>query len=814
MPRRYISRRKASAPATKEAAARKKRGSKPENPAATGKETRDRKSASGTAASPSKKAFPVVGIGASAGGLEAFTQLLKHLPADTGMGFVLVQHLDPKHHSLLSEILSRSTNMPVSEVRSGMRIEPDNVYVIPPAANLLLMDGMFKVMPRAPIRGHEMPVDFFLHSLAEQYRSQAIGVILSGTLSDGALGLTAVKAEGGVTFAQKEDSAKFPDMPRAAIDAGSVDFVLPPEGIAEELTRLGRHPYVTLPKSEAEEEAPGDRAREKILGILLRARGVDFGQYRKSTIKRRISRRMVLNKVESLEKYVDFLKENPAEVSALYEDMLITVTGFFRDPEAFESLKEKVFPAILKDRSADNPIRIWVPGCSTGEEVYSIAIALFESFPDFWTNLPIQIFATDVSDGAIERARAGVYLENSMVDVSSERLRRFFVKVERGYQIKKSIREVCVFARQNIAADPPFSNLDLISCRNLLIYLEPAAQKRIIPYFHYALKPDGFLMLGNAETVGTFADSFSPVDRRRRIFSKRTDSQPPQIGFDRPPGRAERTRRDGTAQSQDPVSDEALVGLDLSREADRLIMNRYAPPGVVVNDAMEVVQFRGRVSPYLEPSPGVASLNLLKMAREGLLLELRSALESAKKKGTRVRTEGLKVRQDDGFRRIDLEVVPLRPDARGGRHYLVLFEETGEPGRTRPPLAPAARAAEKRDRREDDVTRLEQELTTTKDYLQSIIEEQEASNEELKSANEEILSSNEELQSTNEELETAKEELQSANEELTTVNDELQTRNVELTVSNADVSNLLSAINVPIVMLDVQGRIRRFTPPA
>lgn len=432
MTRRRAPGRKASAPASEERPPKAKRGSKPDKLATAGQQNSNRRNSSKAAAPTPKKDFPLVGIGASAGGLEAFTQLLEHLPADTGMGFVLVQHLDPKHQSMLREILSRSTKMPVSEVKSGMHVEPDNVYVIPPATNMSLVDGMFQLVPRSRIRGREMPVDYFLRSLAEQYRSQAIGVILSGTLSDGALGLKAIKAEGGVTFAQEEKSARFQDMPRAAIAAGSVDFILPPEGIAEELARLGRHPYVTLPKPKAEEQPPSGTAQENIFAHLQKARGVNFRQYRQSMVARRISRRMVLNKVESLEEYADSLKENPAEVNALYEDMLITVTGFFRDPEVFQSLKGRVFPALLKDRSADNPIRIWVPGCATGEEVYSIAIALFESLSDTSMNPVIQIFATDVADSAIERARTGVYLENSMVDVSPERLRRFFVKVEGG----------------------------------------------------------------------------------------------------------------------------------------------------------------------------------------------------------------------------------------------------------------------------------------------------------------------------------------------------------------------------------------------
>src|SRR5262249_27492663 len=484
---------------------------------------------------------------------------------------------------------------------------------------------------------------------------------------------------------------------RAAIAAGSVDFVLPPDGIARELAAIGRHPYVTVPKPKPEEELTGT-AQERIFAMLQKATGVDFRSYRQSTIKRRISRRMVLSKIDELDRYVEFLKENTGELNALYEDILITVTGFFRDPEAFTSLKSRVFPSILANRSPSTPIRIWVPGCSTGEEVYSIAIALFESLSETSLNPPIQIFATDISDSAIDRARTGIYLENSMVDVSPERMRRFFVKVEQGFQVSKAVRDVCVFAKQNVAADPPFSNLDLLSCRNLLIYLEPVLQKRIIPYFHYALKPTGYLMLGSAETIGSFADLFVPVDKHQRIFAKRPGSPRPLLDFGKPRSADAEQAAEAAAER---TPDETLAGLDPTRAADRLILNRYGPPGVVVNEEMEVVQFRGRVSSYLEPAPGSASFNLLKMAREGLLVELRSAIQRAKKKGTRVRAEDVRVRQDGSSRKVNLEVVPIRADKRGGRHFLILFEEGDGERAEKPPAKPAAKAGERSEHRED-----------------------------------------------------------------------------------------------------------------
>jgi two-component system, chemotaxis family, CheB/CheR fusion protein len=437
MAQRRLSKGKASGPAREGAPEKRPASSKPVRLASAGREK--------TSPNKGSKNFPVVGVGASAGGLEAFTKLLAHLPLHTGMGFVFIQHLDPRHHSMLKDILSRATEMPVKEVKGGMRVEPDNVYVIPPGTQMSLADGSFRLVARSG-RGRQMPIDYFLRSLAEQYQAQAVGVVLSGSLSDGALGLTAIKAEGGITFAQDESSAKFQDMPRAAISAGVVDFVLPPEQIARELVRIGRHPHVEAARPTT--PAKDGSARDRILALLRAGTGVDFRLYRQSTVKRRISRRMVLNKIDRLEDYADFLKKNSGEVQALYDDMLITVTSFFRDPESFEALKKRIFPRILRGRKPEDPIRIWVPGCATGEEVYSTAIALFECFEEKTANPSVQIFATDISDGAIAKSRAGVYSENALADVSAERRRRFFSRIDGGYQISKAIRDVCVFSRQ------------------------------------------------------------------------------------------------------------------------------------------------------------------------------------------------------------------------------------------------------------------------------------------------------------------------------------------------------------------------------
>lgn len=748
--------------------------------------------------------FPIVGVGASAGGLEAFPQLLQHLPPDTGMAFVLVQHLDPHHESALPELLARETPMPVREVADGMQVEPNHVYVIPPNANLAILHGVLHLMPRSAARGAHLSIDYFFRSLAEDHASMAIGIILSGTASDGVFGLKAIKAEGGITFAQDEKSAKCDGMPHAAIATGCVDFIMTPEKIAAELVRIARHPHVTQAKrAEASEvQLKEEEQQNKIFIQLRRHSGVDFTYYKQTTLQRRIKRRMLLHKLEKLSDYVRYLQENPAEVDALYHDMLINVTSFFRDPEVFAALTEKVFPAIVKERSGDAPIRIWVPGCSTGEEAYSIAMCLLEYLGDAAANIPLQIFATDIDDAAIERARNGIYADSIAQDVSPERLRRFFAKFEGGYQIAKRIRDICLFARQNVIKDPPFSKLDLVSCRNLLIYLGPVLQKKVLAMFHYALKPTGFLLLGTAETIGEYADLFRLADAKQKLYLKKSIATPLHFDFVTPafPSLV-------PAAADEKVALAPWTSLDVQKEVDRLIMKRFSPPGVVVNERLEILQFRGHTGAYLEPAPGEASLNLPKMAREGLLPDLHSALAKAIKEDVTVRKEGLRVSQDGQFRQVDVEVMPVKEPKGSGRCFLVLFEETaGVPGEK--PVAKKTKGAV------SETEELRQELAATKEYLQSVIEQQETTHEELRSANEEIQSSNEELQSINEELETAKEELQSVNEELATVNDELESRNTELSRANNDLNNLIASVNIPIVIVGADLRIRRYTPLA
>jgi two-component system, chemotaxis family, CheB/CheR fusion protein len=760
----------------------------------------------------------IVGVGASAGGLEAFEQLLAALPNTTGMAFVLVQHLAPKHESILSELLGRATKMPVIEVKQGMAVKANHVYVIPPNADMTIADGTLHLSPLNPDRARRMPIDLFLRSLAEKHQNRAIGVILSGTASDGTLGLQAIKAMGGLTFAQDEQSAKYSAMPRNAIAAGNVDFVLPPEEIAKELTRIGSHVDFFAPdekdeKDEKDEDTEAgnagtpDETLSKIFLLLRNVSRVDFSLYKPGTIKRRITRRMFLRKIDSLPAYLQFLRKHRDEVQALFDDVLINVTGFFRDAESFESLKKSAFPMMIGQKAHDVPLRIWVPGCSTGEEPYSLAIMLLEYLGQKSSNVQIQIFGTDVSESVIGRARAGIYSESIAMDVTSDRLRRFFQKVESGYQISKSIRDMCVFAKQDLIKDPPFSKLDMISCRNVMIYMSHILQKRIVPLFHYALKPNGILMLGSAETVGNFGDLFAPIDKKNKIYSKKITPGP--VTFDFVP----RFEDDYQSAPKAEVSQE----IDLQKIGEQMLLNRYSPASVVVDDQLDIVQFIGQTGRFLDPVPGEASLNLLKMIKPGLYVDVRAAFQKAKRNGV-VRKEGVLVEHEGHLQNVNFEITPVRNAPGGERFYLVVFEEAEH--RVARASKPGKDTPEKKGGRantpqvDHENRRLKEELDATREYLQSIIEEQRTTNEELRSANEEIQSSNEELQSINEELETAKEELQSTNEELTTVNDELRNRNDELSQLNSDLNNVLGSVNIPIIMLGNDLRIRRFTPMA
>ncbi len=757
--------------------------------------------------------FPVVAVGASAGGLEAFTRLLQHLPADTGMAFVFIQHLAPQHPSMLASLLSRTTAMPVMEVQHGTRVQPDHVYIIPPNTLMGIADEVLDLKPRPEERGAPRPIDYFFRSLAVDQKGIAIGVVLSGADSDGALGLQAIRGEGGIAIVQSEDSAKHPDMPRTAIAAGTVDLILAPEEIANELARIGRQLSLSgREPSMVPEKNGGDESQlNRIFELIKAATRVDFRGYRRATIRRRITRRIIQRRHEGLEAYISDLESNKTELLALCEDLLINVTSFFRDPEVFLALEKDILPRLLHERSSDLPVRVWVPGCSTGEEVYSIAMCLIEANERSPLPVPIQIFGTDLSEPAIAMARAATYAENQVVNVSPERQARFFARVETGFQVLKPVREMCIFARQNLLVDPPFSRLDLISCRNVLIYLESALQRRVAATFHYALQPNGTLMLGLSESLSNVPGLFSLVDKPHKFFTRKA-------------ARVSATLIDRGFAGEQPqslplpalsIGREKSFEAELDKAAERIVLSEYGPAWVIVNENFEILQSHGDTSPYLRLAPGRATLALPKMAREPIQGELRKLLAKAKSEAGPAQSTLLQKSGEGGISTVRLEVRRITAPTIDGRCFLVLFfsrakgrlaEPREQSGSTRSPRKSKTGSA--------DLERLRQELILTEQRLQSIIDERDSANEDLTSANEEIQSSNEELQSINEELETSKEELQSSNEELNTVNEELRNRVQELGKLSDDLANLLKSASMPMLMIDNELRIRRLTTSA
>jgi two-component system CheB/CheR fusion protein len=706
--------------------------------------------------------------------------------------------------------------MKVYQVSDGIEIQPNCAYIIPPNKDMALLHGKLHLMEPGAPRGLRLPIDFFFRSLAQDQHERAICIVLSGTGSDGTLGLKAIKGKGGMGMVQDTRSARYDGMPRSAISTGLVDYVLPPEDMPQQLLTYVEHAFGPGAVRGIAPVPETTDSIEKIF-ILLRAQtGHDFSYYKQNTIHRRVERRMAVNQIGRLDDYVRYLQQNPLEVETLFRDLLIGVTNFFRDTEAFESLQTQVIPPFLENRPPDRPVRVWVPGCSTGEEAYSIAILLREQMDTLRRDFKIQIFATDIDGDAIEKARAGVYPDGIVADVSPERLGRFFSQEDNVYQIKKSIRDMVVFAEQNVIEDPPFSKMDLISCRNLLIYLQPELQKRVLSLFHYSLRADGILFLGNSESVGEFADLFSTVDRKWKLYRRKEGMviHRPLMTFSRPPF------------MDDIVSARGVEGVTMGKKigvrelAEKALLQHYTPACAIINEKAEVLYIHGRTGKYLEPAPGEASMNILRMAREGLRLELTTAIRKVSAQKTPVHYAGLEVRTNGERQSINLTVRPvLEPPGMQGL-VMVVFEDviaashaeavetTGAPvtGEGDPVSLP--------DRIARRVAELERELRAKEEYLQTTIEEMETSNEELKSTNEELQSANEELQSTNEELETSKEELQSVNEELATVNAEHQKKIDDLSRANNDMNNLLAGTGVGSVFLDRQLHIQRFTPAA
>lgn len=744
--------------------------------------------------------FRVVGVGCSAGGLEAVTDLLGHLAHDTGMAFVLVQHLDPAHESLLTPLLARATEMPVVTAEDGMAVEPDHLYIIPPDKTLELGAGTLSLSPRARSVESHYTINRFFRSLATAQQHLGIGVVLSGADSDGALGVAAIKEQGGVVLAQEPSSATHGGMPRHAIDTGCVDLIGPPGQLADELQRLAG----TSPETLVATPAIADGALRNVFRILQTATDVDFSFYKPSTIHRRLARRMALVGAETVPAYLKYLQGRPSEIDSLYLDLLINVTRFFRDTQAFEALRETAWPAVLAARDGqERPIRVWVPGCSTGEECYSLAVCLFEYLEEHTPGTPVQIFGTDVSESVLERARAGIYPEDIKLDVSPDRLRRFFARTDNGFQITKALRDSCVFARQNLTKDPPFSGLDLISCRNVLIYFTAQAQRRVLPVFHFALRPNGFLLLGSAETVGAaHGDLFRVADKASNLYAK---EQVP-TRFDWELGRFEGSGPPVPAAPEAQAPATRAMRQDPSREVDRVLLDMFAPPGLVVTDSLDVVHFRGDTRHFLAPSSGQASLNLLKLLRTELLPGVPRALRAARGRIGPTRRPAGRLEIDGHEVDVSVDVVPIPLSGRTS-YYLVLFEVSGD-HRARH-VQPVRRAGGTRRVRE-----LEESLVAAKEALRTLVDEQASVNEELRSANEEVIASNEELHATNEELEAAREELQATNEELATLNEQLQTRNRELSHLTSDLTNLLASLSMPILMVGRDLRFRRITPLA
>ena len=751
--------------------------------------------------------FPIVGIGASAGGLEALETLFKAMPVDAGIAFVLVVHLDPTHISILPELLQKHTKMPVCQIEDGMAVERDHVYVIPPNKDLAILRGTLQLLDVVQPRGANLPIDSFLRALAQDQEGNAVCIILSGTGTDGTLGVKAIKGEAGMVMAQDEASAKYAGMPRSAIATGLVDYVLAPGKMPEQLLKYTRHATEKTAPRIVSVEGPIPQALQKIF-VILRARTEhDFSLYKKNTICRRIERRMNVHQIDDIADYVRYLQESDREAGILFKELLIGVTNFFRDPEAFQILQTKALPKLLAEKPNDYAVRVWVPGCASGEEAYSVAIVLHECMQQIGRHFHVQIFGTDIDEDAIAIARAGLYPESILVDVGSERIKRYFTREEDGqYRVKKLIREMLVFAPQNVIKDPPFTKLDLLCCRNLLIYLGAELQHKLLPIFHYSLKPDGILFLGSSETIGPATDLFVAAHKKWKLFRRRpsTSSAHPVLDF---PAQPEAYQARDLEVPETVQRAEELSALQL---VETILQQSETPPCAIITDACNVVYIHGRTGRFLEPAEGKVSVNIVEMARPGLKSALAAAIRQVTTNKQETVYRGLPVEYNGGQLFLDLTVKPILQQIAMRGLMMVVFEEIATPTKQEQRrLKPAAVK-----RKSKSAEELEQELQYSKESLQTTIEELETSNEELKSTNEELQSTNEELQSTNEELETSKEELQSLNEESATVNSELQARIDELSKTNDDMKNLLDSTEIATLFLDIDLRVRRFTPKA
>ncbi len=762
--------------------------------------------------------FPIVGIGASAGGLAAFEAFFSGMPsdADPGMAFVLVQHLAPDHKSLLTELVQRTTRMKVFEVEDGMVVQPNCAYIIPPNHDMAFLNGALQLLEHTTPRGQRMPIDFLFRSLAMDQRERAIAIVLSGTGSDGSLGVRAIKGEGGMVMVQSTASSEFDGMPRSALETGLVDFELPPAEMPTQLMAYVAHAFHQAPRPAAPVISDDDNSLKKIFILLRTQTGHDFSQYKPSTIYRRIERRMALHQITSVEDYVKYLHQIPPEVNALFSDLLIGVTNFFRDPDAFSTLEENVIPKLFENKPLGSVVRVWCTGCSTGEEAYSVAILLQERLEVLKQNYKVQVFATDIDSRSIAVARTGLYPASIAADLTHERLVRFFSHEPEllAYRIHKSIRDILVFSEQDIIKDPPFSKLDLICCRNLLIYLGSDLQKKLVSLFHYALQSQGWLFLGTSETVGELTNLFSVMDRKAKIYQRLDDFQSAQrsaLGRFLPPFML----KDSVVPALTQKAAKTLK-LSLRELTEQTLLQQFAPVAALVNGHGDILYLHGRCGRYLEPSPGESGINnILHMAREGLRHELTTCLYQALGNPETIHARGLRVKTNDHYTRVNLSVctVPTGPVATPATPlYLVMLQDAPDTPEDHPASETDTGLVTTDANADACITALKQQLRAKDEYLLATHEELQSSNEELKSSNEEMQSVNEELQSTNEELETSKEELQSINEELSTVNTELQTKVADLSRANNDMNNLLAGTGIATVFVDHRLRILRFTP--
>jgi two-component system CheB/CheR fusion protein len=738
--------------------------------------------------------FPVVGIGASAGGLEAFQRLLRSITPNSGMAYIVVQHLAPAHESQLPEILARETDIPVFEITDAINLAPDNIYIIPENKILTAYDGKLKLEAREKGKHLNMAIDLFFNSLAEVHKGFARGVLLSGTGYDGTLGLKTIKENGGATFVQNPESAAFDAMPLSAIRAGAADFILEVEEIPAQLMQLDNayeasHAYAdedgTVPKTDED-------IFKQILRLLRLRTGNDFTHYKQPTLRRRIARRMVISKLHSPASYLSHLREDKKEQDALFNDILIPVSYFFRESNIFNTLADNVFPLILNKKGSDQPIRLWVAGCSTGEEAYSLAICLHEFLADKQPDTKVQIFASDISENVIAKARAAIYTRQEVQNVTDQRLERYFTKTEGVYRINKEIRDMCVFATHNFVKDPPFAKIDLISCRNVLIYLDPFLQKKALNTFHYALKPQGILFLGKSETAGNLPNLFSPLVKNHKIFLRKdtTDHFIPMA--------LERVET-AVPDRQQMQRKKVIIEPDFQKLANDILFSKYTPAGVIINDSKEIVHFHGDTGPFLLPPPGKPNFNIYKMLREGMAFELKNALLKVKNTHTTVLKENIPLKGVEYL--VNIEVVPLE-DSSSETHYLILFHKNTLP------IDDRQRVSQRKTADQERIKQLEAEIEQMREDIRRVTEDQEAANEELQSANEELLSNSEELQTLNEELETSAEELQSNNEELITVNDELMDRQEQLSMARQYSEAIVETIREPLVVLTRDMRIK------